>query len=52
MHTDSAHFGNSSLAAEEVDVLVTGAEACVREAPSIDPELTELMAASRDRRFE
>jgi hypothetical protein len=45
MHRDSAHLGNSSLAADKVDVLLKGADAGVREATSIDPELTEQLAA-------
>jgi hypothetical protein len=37
MHRDSAQLGNSSLAADKVDVLLKGADAGVREATSIDP---------------
>jgi hypothetical protein len=50
MHTDSALFGNSSLAAEEVDALLNGADAGGREATSIDPELTEQRPGHRRRR--
>jgi hypothetical protein len=50
MHTDSAHFGNSSLAAEKVDVLLKGADAGGREPTSIDPELTEQRPGHRRRR--
>jgi hypothetical protein len=45
MHRDPAHLGNSSPAADKVDVLLKGADAGVREATSIDPELTEQLAA-------
>jgi hypothetical protein len=45
MHRDSAHLGNSSPAADKVDVLLKGADAGVREATSIDSELTEQLAA-------
>jgi hypothetical protein len=45
MHRDSAHLGNSSLAAEKVDVLLKGADAGVREATPIDPDLTEQLVA-------
>ena len=50
MHTDSARFGNSSLAAEKVDVLLKGADAGGREVTSIDPELTEQRPGHRRRR--
>jgi hypothetical protein len=44
MHRDSADLGNSSLAAEKVDVF-KGADAGVREATSIDPGLSEQLVA-------
>jgi phosphotransacetylase len=41
---DTAHFGSSSLAAEEVDVVLTGA------VPAFAKHSRSLMAACRERR--